>query len=32
MTNQHTSMTAAIVRYRVKPGRADENADLVRAV
>jgi hypothetical protein len=25
-------MSAAIVRYRVKPGRADENAELVRAV
>jgi hypothetical protein len=25
-------MSAAIVRYRVKPGRADENAGLVRAV
>jgi hypothetical protein len=25
-------MTAVIVRYRVKPGRAEENAELVRAV
>jgi hypothetical protein len=25
-------MSVAIVRYRVKSGRADENADLVRAV
>jgi hypothetical protein len=25
-------MSLAIVRYRVKPGRADENAELVRAV
>jgi hypothetical protein len=25
-------MSAAIVRYRVRPGRADENAELVRAV
>jgi hypothetical protein len=25
-------MNATIVRYRVKPGRADENAALVRAV
>jgi hypothetical protein len=25
-------MSAAIVRYRVKPGRAEENAELVRAV
>jgi hypothetical protein len=25
-------MSAAIVRYRVKPGRAEENAGLVRAV
>jgi len=25
-------MNATIVRYRVKPGRAEENADLVRAV
>ena len=25
-------MSAAVVRYRVKPGRAEENAELVRAV
>jgi hypothetical protein len=25
-------MSAVIVRYRVKPGRAEENAELVRAV
>jgi hypothetical protein len=25
-------MSATTVRYRVKPGRAEENADLVRAV
>jgi hypothetical protein len=25
-------MSATIVRYRVKPGRAEENAELVRAV
>jgi hypothetical protein len=25
-------MNAVIVRYRVKPGRADENAELVRSV
>ena len=25
-------MTGVIVRYRVKPGRAEENAELVRAV
>ena len=25
-------MHAVVVRYRVKPGRAEENADLVRAV
>jgi hypothetical protein len=25
-------MSVAIVRYRVKPGRTDENAELVRAV
>jgi hypothetical protein len=25
-------VTAVIVRYRVKPGRAEENAELVRAV
>ncbi len=25
-------MTATTVRYRVKPGRAEENAELVRAV
>ena len=27
-----TMMSATIVRYRVKPGRAEENAELVRAV
>jgi len=25
-------MSPALIRYRVKPGRAEENADLVRAV
>jgi hypothetical protein len=25
-------MRTALIRYRVKPGRAEENADLVRAV
>jgi hypothetical protein len=25
-------MNTAVIRYRVKPGRAEENADLVRAV
>jgi hypothetical protein len=25
-------MTTALIRYRVKPGRAEENAELVRAV
>jgi hypothetical protein len=25
-------MSTALIRYRVKPGRAEENADLVRAV
>lgn len=30
MTNPTT--TAVVVRYRVKPGRAEENSELVRAV